>query len=354
MDTGIKRIFYLDVLRVIAILAVIMLHCSSNYVINYKLGSIQFLLGDFFNSLSRIGVPLFVMISGALMLDETKELPISKIKNKIIKLVYLLAGWSFFYTSYIKVISPLFFTHKEVTIKSILWHFLHGHYHLWYLYMLLGLYLLLPVLRLFVKIENKKYIYYIIALSVLFQFMPDIFMKNKYVSEFFNQFDMDFVKGYWIYFIVGWIICRTGLKLQKIQKYFISMICFCSWIAMFFCFYFFNGFNIFSNKFILLFLYSTTLFITIKNLIEKYEYEIPISIKNTTSHIANLSFGIYLIHVFVLDNICFLAKVLFNIKYENANCLLYIFITFVLTVFISYIISNLLYKNKFMKNCIKI
>ena len=61
-----KRIYYFDVLRVIACLAVIMIHTSGTYVLrNFR--TFNFWVRNLFDSLSRIAVPLFVMISGALL-----------------------------------------------------------------------------------------------------------------------------------------------------------------------------------------------------------------------------------------------------------------------------------------------
>lgn len=67
-----ERKNYLDVLRVIAIAAVIMIHVSASFV-NFYNSSLDFALGNIFDSISRLAVPIFLMISGALMLNEEKE-----------------------------------------------------------------------------------------------------------------------------------------------------------------------------------------------------------------------------------------------------------------------------------------
>ena len=63
------RLFYLDLLRAFACLSVIMIHVSAEYAVK-EVGSIDFWVGNIFDSISRAGVPIFVMISGAWMLDE--------------------------------------------------------------------------------------------------------------------------------------------------------------------------------------------------------------------------------------------------------------------------------------------
>ena len=75
-----SRVYYLDVLRVIACMAVVMIHASAPYL-GKDIGSFNFWVGNVLDSLSRIAVPLFVMISGALMLDERCAYRAEKIKN---------------------------------------------------------------------------------------------------------------------------------------------------------------------------------------------------------------------------------------------------------------------------------
>ena len=57
-----KRNFSLDIARIVAILAVVMIHCSANFVSYYQPFSNEFVIGNLFDSVSRIGVPLFLMI----------------------------------------------------------------------------------------------------------------------------------------------------------------------------------------------------------------------------------------------------------------------------------------------------
>ena len=85
-----QREIEFDILRILAILSVIMIHVSAPYVINYQPNSLQFTVGNILDSISRIGVPFFVLISGTFMLDENKELTINKIAYNINCLVCLL------------------------------------------------------------------------------------------------------------------------------------------------------------------------------------------------------------------------------------------------------------------------
>lgn len=102
-----NRIYYIDILRVIACLSVIIIHSSATYVTK-NWGSFNFWIGNILDSLSRIGVPLFIMISGALLLDEKYICTKKKIIKHIKKMILFFIFWSLVYTVLFKVIWPIF------------------------------------------------------------------------------------------------------------------------------------------------------------------------------------------------------------------------------------------------------
>ncbi len=87
---------------------------------------------NFYDSIVRWAVPSFVMISGALFLQ--RDIPFKKFFSKyIFRIVTAFLFWSFVYAvaNYAK--------NKDI-IKA-LGHFIMGHYHLWFLFMITGLYI---------------------------------------------------------------------------------------------------------------------------------------------------------------------------------------------------------------------
>lgn len=164
-----KRIYYLDVLRALSCIAVIVIHASSNFLIK-DIGSINFVVGDIISSLSRFAVPVFLMISGSLLLDE--DYTFTEIKNKkhIMKMILFFVFWSFFYDSLFNVFIPLIKGQnlKHIDIFGI---FIVGHYHLWFIYLIIGFYLILPLLRLWINKNNIRFIKYFIILAFVFGFL---------------------------------------------------------------------------------------------------------------------------------------------------------------------------------------
>lgn len=76
------RVVYFDYLKIIAALAVIMIHIASENWYTIDVESTKWFCLNFYDSIARFGVPVFVMISGALFLD--KKVKISEIYSKYI------------------------------------------------------------------------------------------------------------------------------------------------------------------------------------------------------------------------------------------------------------------------------
>lgn len=218
-----QRIYYLDILRVVACLCVILTHASSQFVVE-EIGSFNFWIGNIVDGLSRIAVPLFVMISGVLMLDKNYHYTTKKLIKHIVKMIMFFVFWSAIYSIVLNIIEPVIIQHKPIDIKKIIGSFIEGHYHLWFIYMIVGLYLILPLLRLWVKEENKKYVEYFIILSIIFTYIiPQIISIGSNYSDIFEnindiiqeRLNIKYVGGYTTYFLLGWYIHNYDLKNKK-------------------------------------------------------------------------------------------------------------------------------------------
>ncbi|MGL5085683.1 MAG: acyltransferase family protein, partial [Clostridium sp.] len=75
MDKKIYRIYYLDVLRIISILGVILIHDTASNVANLShIGSESWWVANILNASFRWAVPIFFMISGALLANKEESL----------------------------------------------------------------------------------------------------------------------------------------------------------------------------------------------------------------------------------------------------------------------------------------
>ena len=124
-----KRVYYFDYLRVLAMLCVMVLHCACRYWDAVDVNTHSFMAMNIYQGLVRWGVPVFMMISGALFLN--REVPVSKLYSKyILRMVTAFAVWTVFYA----------FVSKEGE-GSLAMRLLKGHYHMWYIYIIILLYI---------------------------------------------------------------------------------------------------------------------------------------------------------------------------------------------------------------------
>ena len=161
-----KRIHYLDVLRALACLCVIMIHVSE-YSISKGYTPFSFTMSGILDAFSRIGIPLFFMISGALLLDENKKYDFAKLKKNIFTILIIFFSWSLIYCISLDYVLPIVSNVPITPLNDVLKHFLLGQDILWFLKAIIGLYLFVPILRLWVKKDNKKYVQYFLIISII-------------------------------------------------------------------------------------------------------------------------------------------------------------------------------------------
>lgn len=153
-----------DLIRAIAIVAVIVLHAARDATFFQPEAPFEVWRWWFVNvyqSVSRVGVPLFVMLSGALLLQPSK---IESVKV-FFKKRWARIGLPFLFWGAIYFAWNFFSNQEPFTSNSIIQGVLSGPYfHFWYLYMLIGLYIFTPVLRIVVAhVDRKTFKYFLIA-----------------------------------------------------------------------------------------------------------------------------------------------------------------------------------------------
>ena len=199
-----ERIVYFDFLRIFAALSIILLHVSGS---QYKLDGIYHYVACFWDGISRWGVPIFVMISGALFLDPSKTITIKNIFNKyIFRIAVLFIVWSLFYTCLTCVSKndvDFYFSIKRLVI---------GYYHLWFLYMIAALYLITPLLRPITEKKDKNLLLYLLIIwFVMFGIFPFIsfivprtknFIDLMIITKLHFSFPLEFLG----YFILGYYL----------------------------------------------------------------------------------------------------------------------------------------------------
>lgn len=156
---GQTRKEWIDILNIIACIGVIMLHCSNHEIHNYS-GNItlQFIGGCFTHTLFFWPVPIFLMISGANLLDYSgswKRFYKRRFERTVIPFII----WSILYC--------ILLHRNNLTINSFIQNFITGRFnpHMWFFIPLFAFYLSVPFLSCMVKNGGKKLVEYFLIIA---------------------------------------------------------------------------------------------------------------------------------------------------------------------------------------------
>lgn len=216
-----ERTVYLDYLRCLAAFMVMVLHISSESWYKLDGTSLDWNVLNIFNSMSRWSVPVFVMISGALLLPRQASFK-SIYTKRILRLAVAYCVWSFFYA----LVVPLVLPDESISIKGVISSFISGKVHMWYIPMTIALYMCLPLIQ---PIANSKQLTkYFLLLSAIFSFMIPTGknLSNDFIGGLFASginalhgvvvnMNIYLVVGYTLYFIAGHAIEQNPLSKKQ-------------------------------------------------------------------------------------------------------------------------------------------
>lgn len=282
---NINRDISLDIMRIMACIAVIVVHTAGTGLMpgrDYPLMSIEWITCFVWNLLSKWAVPLFVMVTGTIFLDPKKNVTITKLfRNNILKLLVVLIFWSAFYTYFC---NGTFF---PLGMAS-------GH--LWYLSMIIGLYFTIPIIR---NIPNKIRDYFLIVWIV--------FLVYDFIAKLCHIIVLQEVEHYMFTGYVGYMLlgdwCRRMRDNMKLSVVLIIIATFVLLLSLIL--------SLFLSKIqneTILYLFGYFSPITVVVAVGVYFVSSMFSIRldgldKLQRFVANISantLGIYLIHMFLL------------------------------------------------------
>jgi surface polysaccharide O-acyltransferase-like enzyme len=155
-----QRVLFFDLLRCVAAIAVIAIHVLAPY--RHELGTIpfdQWFTAVGINGVTRWAVPVFIMITGALMLSDTRAFDAHYyIKRRLGKVLIPFLVWSLFYAflSGLTAKGYSFSTVKEVLVNSP---YHSTYYHLGFFYYFIPLYFVIPFFQWVIKNYGDSSLY---------------------------------------------------------------------------------------------------------------------------------------------------------------------------------------------------
>lgn len=170
---------HIDSLRVIATILVLLIHVSLAFITNQSLSihNDGFFSYYLIHCLSSCAVAIFVLITGFLLLSKQEPITYSTILTRYMpRILWTLLIFALPMCLIEQVVSNPHASIATILSSSIL-HFLTGSSwaHMWYLYMLLGLYLIIPLLHTYILHSSpREQTQLAVALAVLGIILPNI------------------------------------------------------------------------------------------------------------------------------------------------------------------------------------
>lgn len=324
------RIIWVDILRFIAIFFVISIHCSDPFNVSTEArANPEFnFWGSVYGSFLRACVPLFVMLTGLLLLP-VKQAIGDFYKKRLLRIAIPFLLWSVLYnlspwiigilgleTNIVSDIFPYASPHASQSLNDaikniILIPFQFNAYTIpmWYIYMLIGLYLYMPFFSAWVEkatVNQKKIFLSIWSFTLVLPYIYQFFSQEVFGLSAWNSFGtFYYFSGFNGYLLLGYFLFKD-VKEWSLSK--TLMIC----LPMFFAGYIvtYCGFksmtanpNCTEQEMELFFLYCSpnVLLMTIAlfMLVRKIKVNSQIAIKSLRN-ITKCGLGIYLVHYFVV------------------------------------------------------
>ena len=300
-----SRVIYIDIIRVFAMLAVVLAHsCAST--LSADPSTKYWIPANILVTITTLAVPLFYMISGATILNSIRTRKLSYLfKHRLPRILIPFLIWSLLSSIIFKLINNDLHIQSVVTSMLLLYHqpMLTAY---WFLYPLIGFYLLSPAIKAFVdNVDGKTFNYILIVWFITNILLPNIArsLPPEYGQYFavYSMGKLTFLSRMTGYFLLGYKLAHVesssiklrlhagvftiGLLVSIITTYIISIYALPD--------------KPLENMLppILLPIIVSSLFLIFKKLEGKYNRPV----QQVTESIAPLTYGVYLSHGIVIE-----------------------------------------------------
>ncbi len=205
-----NRIGYIDMLKTMAIFGVIVIHITSGALFKFNITSIDWYLSVFWATVVRWSVPIFFMCSGVLFLKSEKTVSIKQVYTKyLFRIVVALIFWALAYEMF--DVFKIFYSSgiiNSAIIKSAFKNIVtcNTHFHLYYLYIIVLIYALVPIIKTFTNVASRHQLEYSLTLwiflGIVFPFAINFYPFNQ-LKGIVMQYPLKMAYSAIGYFVLG-------------------------------------------------------------------------------------------------------------------------------------------------------
>lgn len=208
-----QKNYNIEIMRVVAFVMVIIIHVSNYFCRAYGAVSIgEYLFSLIINAFARVSVPCFFMMSGALLLGRTESM--DKALKRAKKFLGILCVWTLLYFLF-----NTFYTKQGCDWTMLLKK--PAEAHLWYLYVMIPVYIVLPFLQVLCKGLDEK-------LEKAFVVIGCIWLFIVHVMPYFKldlYFDLPVFgdRSYIFYLFCGYLISKYKEQISLKQNQLLAL-----------------------------------------------------------------------------------------------------------------------------------
>lgn len=301
--TANQRDIGLDLLRIFAAFAVVIIHACSYGLRGIPVGTMGYRASVFYYAGTSWAVPIFFAISGHLFLSRKRSFSMSKIfKKNLPKLIIVYFVWLLFYAIVDTDVKSMNFTDALLIIIQEALN--NGKYHLWFLPAMIGCYSMLPVFYPLTEFKEGQYLKCVCVMFFVLGIMRYTLFpfQNNYLAIAVWRIEFSLYR-YSGYFLMGAYLGRIDVNKYRI-RYMIGILLLTLTVHVMLG----EGLaaqnellnSICSNFHFLAFIEVVSLFLIARKL---QRGMIPERGGGIISALAEATLGVYLMHVYVLEHL---------------------------------------------------
>ena len=208
---GRKRIFYLDALRALAICLVVLCHICRSFCNTCTIGTLKWAASGMLIDIAIIGVPIFLLISGSLLLNREYEIG-DFLKRRFSRILIPFIFWA--------LLLPIFRMFVG-TANSGIGSYIHLFFdHYWFIWMLIGIYLFLPIINAFINKYGIKGVEYFLVIWLI------VIVLNTIGLYPFKKLELSYFAGYLGYLVLGYWLANKEFKLSDKKMLWVGILIF--------------------------------------------------------------------------------------------------------------------------------
>ncbi|MCT3046188.1 acyltransferase [Leuconostoc mesenteroides] len=297
-----KRYYYMDVLTILATIAVVFLH-SSEYAFSNQTSDPHWIVAVILQVTFIWAVPIFFMMSGAHLLDYRERYDTKTFfKKRLNKILVPFLFWSILWY----LITPVIWS-KPANYRID--QFVNGIMHnqiqpiFWFFYVIIGFYISVPLVSKITNKNSKQLTIYLLAINVFFVTILSYYysLRNQPMSSLTDGIQIG-TAGSIGFFVTGWYLKHETLsKFQRILLHTSSIISFSVMIALTLYLSIRRGEfqrNVYSIWGIFGFIFSVGVFEIFKY--HLYDWQPSKKMKKMLTTFSSTSLGVYIVHEFFI------------------------------------------------------